>query len=155
MLQNNTISLPYDVTKNSRPTRHERHLNQLLNIAAAIEEPVGKARLAASIVMYNSVIAYGISQYKTHPLQSRFSSNSEAISLHAEICAIKNALRTIDLSDLSKCTLYIARSKYSDQDRTSIIPGLAKPCSGCMRAIATFGIKKVIYTLDNSGWTTI
>lgn len=155
MLQRSSISLLSVDKKPSQLSRHDRHLNQLLNIAAAIEEPVGKARLAASIVQYNSVIAYGISQYKTHPLQSRFSSNSEAISLHAEICAIKNALRTINLSDLSKCTLYIARSKYFDQDRTSVIPGLAKPCSGCMRAIATFGIKKVIYTLDNSGWATI
>lgn len=155
MLQNTLISLPYAETKSSPVTRHERYLNQLLDIAMAIEEPVGSSRIAASIVLHKHVIAYGISQYKTHPLQSRFSSNSEAIYLHAEICAIKNALRTINLSDLLKCTLYIARTKYTDETKQAIVQGIAKPCCGCSRAIATFGIKKVVYTLDNQGWETI
>ncbi len=152
----NVIQFPINSIEHGKPiNRHERYLNELFKIASAIEEPVGSSRIAAAVVLHNKIISYGFCQYKTHPLQSKFSRNSSAIYLHAETCAIKNALRNIELPDLLKCTLYIARAKYSDEHKTNFIQGLAKPCCGCSRAIATFGIKKVVYTLDNDGWETV
>lgn len=132
--------------------RHSRYIDQLVTMATAIEDAVGSSRIAAAIVMHNKVVSYGLCQYKTHPLQSKFSRNDLAIYLHAETCAIKNALRSLELPDLLKCTMYIARAKYTDENKTRFTQGLAKPCCGCARAIATFGIKRVVYSLDNEGW---
>lgn len=136
--------------------RHYKYIADLFNVALAIEEPVGSSRIAAAIVMHNKIVSYGISQYKTHPLQKRYASNPLAIYLHAEICAIKNALNAgLKSEDLLKCTLYIARAKYTDETKKYITQGLAKPCVGCARAIVAFNLKNVIYTLDNQGIETI
>lgn len=133
-------------------SRHTKHIHTLFTKAATLGE-VGNSRVAASIVMYNRIIAFGINQYKTHPLQKKFGKNNQCVHLHAEICAIKNALRFIQKSDLLNCTLYIARAKYQDETKQQFIHGLAKPCAnGCERAIETLGIKKVVYTIDGHGW---
>lgn len=136
-------------------SRHNKHINNLFKLAATLGE-VGNSRVAASVVMYNKVIAIGYNQYKTHPLQKKYGKNKMCTHLHAEICAIKNALRYIQLSDLVNCTLYIARAKYRDETKEQVIHGLAKPCvNGCERAISAFGIKRVIYTLDGEGWKIV
>jgi deoxycytidylate deaminase len=59
--------------------------------------------------------------------------------------AIFNALKVVDVGDLRKSTLYVARAKIQD---TTPVCALSKPCSGCMKAIRFYGIKKVVYTLD-------
>jgi tRNA(Arg) A34 adenosine deaminase TadA len=82
-------------------------------------------------------------------MQAMFSTHDEAIHLHAEICAIKNALRTIDQAELSKATLYVARAKYDGCARAKVIQGMAKPCCGCSRALNHYGISRIMYTLDN------
>ncbi len=89
---------------------------------------------------------------KSSPLQAKYATNKDlSIYLHAEISAIKNALRQIDVEDFKKVSLYVCRVKY-DILTNSIVYGLAKPCSGCMRAIFEFDIKKVYYTLETEGW---
>jgi hypothetical protein len=108
-----------------------------------------RARLAACLVYKNNIISYGINQMKSHPFQARFSRNSESIYLHAETDCIKNALRIIDINEISKSTLYICRIKYCDTSKKQLIWGLSKPCNGCAKAIATFNIKNVVYTCDN------
>jgi tRNA(Arg) A34 adenosine deaminase TadA len=75
--------------------------------------------------------------------------NQDSIYLHAEIDAIKNALRLITQDQLAKCDIYIVRIKHPDNGSSSWVEGLAKPCSGCMRAITSFGLKKVFWTEDN------
>ena len=84
---------------------------------------------------------------RTHPFQDKYKKNEHAIFLHAEVHAIRNALNHLRVDDLSKATLYIHRVKRSD-DNTRWIQGLAKPCSGCKRAIVQFNLKKVVYSLD-------
>jgi len=44
---------------------------------------------------------------KSHPFQKRWAPHPEAIYTHAEIDAIRNALKRDE--DLTRCTLYIAR----------------------------------------------
>ena len=129
-------------------TKHKKKLFNLLKTLALSGEKVANAQLAAAIVYKNEIIAFGQNQYKTHPFQSRFSKNENAIFLHAETCAIYNALKKLSLEEISKTTLYVLRIK---SDKTT---GTSKPCSGCMQCIATFGIKHVYYTEDNANGFT-
>jgi len=87
---------------------------------------------------------------KSHPFQKTYAKHKEAIYIHAEVDAIKNALnQRIDLDIISRSTLYICRQKIIDKKWT---PGIARPCSGCQRCIAAFDIKEVIYSLDDFGY---
>jgi tRNA(Arg) A34 adenosine deaminase TadA len=113
----------------------------LENVIEASDHP--KFRMAAAIVLRNKIISFGYNRMKTHPLQAKYGSNSESIYLHAEISAIKNALKVISVSELKKCDMYVFRQRKMNGRYEH---ALAKPCSGCMRAIVEFGIKNVIYT---------
>jgi tRNA(Arg) A34 adenosine deaminase TadA len=119
-------------------------MNTLAKIAEANDE-YPRARLAAAIVRNNKIVSVGINRMKTDPLQARFGKNKDAIFLHAEIHAIKNSLRDIDVEDLKDCIMYICRVKRP-KSKTPYEWAIAKPCEGCNRAIAEFGLKRVIYT---------
>jgi tRNA(Arg) A34 adenosine deaminase TadA len=108
-------------------------------------ECVGNQTLAACVVKRNKIISFGHNKNKTHPLQNKFNKHPQAIYLHAEIDAIKNALKRASVEDLVGSTLYIVRTKKDGSE------GLAKPCSGCMQAIESFNIGKVIYTTNAQG----
>ena len=133
-----------------RNDRDSRIINNLFRLAQDIE-PVKSSRLAACIILKNSVLGYGFSQMKSHPFQAEFAKNPDAIFLHAETDAIKNALKRASQDDVSKATLYIARAKIDHRTRKWIY-GMAKPCIGCARAIATFDISNVVYTLDGEDY---
>ena len=145
--------------------RHLKHMNRLFKIAEAVE-PVGAAKLASAIVINNKEVAFGFNSWKTQPLQKRFSSNAEngqgvpsartraraqgryipndKSCGHAEIMAIKNSLRHIEVDDLKRATLYVIRHKSTGW-------GLAKPCTSCQRAIDAFAIKRVVYSCEGVG----
>lgn len=108
-------------------------------------ECVANQTLAACVVKRNKIISFGHNKKKTHPLQNKFNKHPEAIYLHAEIDAIKNALKRVSANELAGSTLYIVRTKKNGSE------GLAKPCKGCMQAIESFGICEVIYTSNNEG----
>lgn len=115
-----------------------------LYIMAQDVSPVSRARIVACLVYKNKIIAYGTNELKSHPMAARFSKHPEAIYLHAEVSAIRNALSRYDPKIIAKSTLYVARAKQtSDGD---FVYGMAKPCSGCSSAISFFGIKTVYYT---------
>lgn len=106
---------------------------------------VGNQTLAACIVKNNKIVSFGHNKNKTHPLQNKFTKHPKALFLHAEIDAIKNSLKRISADDIVGTTLYIARTKKDGSE------GMAKPCKGCMQAIESFGIAKVIYTSGTEG----
>lgn len=96
----------------------------------------------------------GVNNRKTHPVQMRFGKNPDAIHLHAEIECIINHIRKHGEEDLYNSTMFIARSK---QERISHecyvdVMAMAKPCEGCMKALKYYGIKNVIYTIDNDNY---
>lgn len=132
---------------NSFGGRHDKFINILSKVAIAVE-PVRQARIAACLVYKNKIISFGVNQMKSHPFQAMYSKNKESIFLHAETDCIKNALREINVDELTRCTLYVCRMKYETNEKKKFIYGLAKPCPGCERAIATFGINKVYYTVN-------
>ena len=124
----------------------------LINTLAVGSAGVSGTRMAACVVFKHKVVAFGVNKLKSHPFQLRFGKNSDSIYLHAETDAIKNALRFVDVDDLKKSTLYICRiKKISKKDCW----GLSKPCSGCQKAISTFGIKNVIYSNDEGGYSKL
>ena len=70
------------------------------------------------------------------------------IFMHAEIDAIRNALRLITQEQLARCTLHIVRVKRPHNKSTLWRRALAKPCKGCERVIASFGIQDIKWTED-------
>lgn len=124
-------------------------INTLIKVAEANDE-YSSAKLASAIVIRNKIISIGINRKKTDPLQAKYGKNDQAIYLHAELHAIKNALREISLEELKKCTLYVVRVKRPDQNSKKYVFGVAKPCCGCHRAIVEFGIKSIVYTTDKN-----
>lgn len=134
----------------SNPKILDRIFGILTEVAIATPK-VGGARVSAAIVIKNKIISIGVNSMKSSPLQAKYAANKDlSIFLHAEIAAIKHALRHLDVNDFSKSSLYICRMKSLHNDNR-MIPGLAKPCSGCRRAIAEFNIKRTFYSLDNYG----
>lgn len=121
--------------------KHTKRLSELLVIAADMSE-FKKNRHAAAIYIGNRLISIGVNQLKSHPLQAKFGHNEEAIFLHAEIDAIRNALKRVNSLALQRATLYVARSKNGRMR-------LSKPCSGCQKAIIHFNISNVIWTEDD------
>lgn len=135
-------------------SRHTKYLNMLARVAVDIVEPVrSNARLASCIVYQNRVISFGVNEMKSHPFQAKYCKNKEAVYLHAETCAIKNALKELSVEELESATLYVARVKLCEKGK--IVFGLSKPCAGCEHCIKTFNIRKTVYTLDNSGFSTL
>ena len=135
----------------SERRREAKYINYLAKIAETVE-PVAKARIAACLVYQNEIISVGINQLKTHPFQARFGKNKDSIYLHAETSCIKQALKVLTLEDISRCDLYVCRIKYEDKLKERMLFGMAKPCLGCSRAIASFDIRNVFYTLDGDGY---
>ena len=132
---------------------NEGILHTLAKVAEANDD--SNIRFAAAIVYRNKIISVGINHRKSHPLQKKYAKNSEAIFLHAEVHAIKNALREIPVEDLGKCDLYITRVKKPQSFADKFVWGLSKPCPGCARAIAEFRIRKTIYTCDNGNYEVL
>lgn len=118
--------------------RHDKRLKELLVIAEDASD-FHRHKHAASIYIGNRLISIGVNQLKTHPLQKKFGINDDAIYLHAEVDAIRNALKRVSLLDLKYATLYVAKSKAGT-------PKMSKPCAGCQKAIIHFGISNVFWT---------
>jgi tRNA(Arg) A34 adenosine deaminase TadA len=121
--------------------------NETFKLAQSVE-PVRGARIAAAVVRKGKVIFYGYNHKKTHPFQAKFRKHKNAVFFHAEVHAIKNALKSVDVEDLAKCELYIVRAKR-DKSNRKWITGLSKPCSGCQKCIDLFELKNVYYSTEN------
>lgn len=130
-------------------TKRDKYFIDLAFAQAISIEKTGGARVGAAIVLKNKVIAFGQNKNKTHPFQAEYAKRPEALYLHAENDAIKNALKRVSVDDLRKATLYVARAKkIGTTGRGPFVYGLAKPCKGCMGAIGTYELKRVVYTTD-------
>tara|TARA_Y100000310_G_scaffold34476_1_gene32642 strand:+ start:621 stop:1031 length:411 start_codon:yes stop_codon:yes gene_type:complete len=130
--------------------RDFRIIDQLFKLAQDVPA-IGSARFAACIVSGTSFVSYGFNQKKSHPFQAKYAKNVDAIYLHSETDAIKNALKRISPDELEKCSLYITRAKRDEENKRWLY-GLAKPCIGCVAAIDDFDLKRVIYSLDVEGY---
>lgn len=107
-----------------------------------------RGRLVAAVVYKNQIISYGFNSKKSHPFVIPFQKNKDAIYLHAETDAIKNALKMVSVEQLSKCDLYVIRAKQTSPTNKTMVYGISKPCNGCSKCINTFGLRSVIYSTD-------
>lgn len=130
--------------------KRDLRIMKLLRRLAIDNEGVRKRfKLASAIVSKKTIISIGLNEMRTHPLQGKFKKNNDALFLHAEIAAIANALNHMDKEDLRGSTLMVYRVKRkSSNNHRDWIDGLAQPCEGCMSAIVSFGIKRVIYSTN-------
>jgi len=119
-------------------------LDKMFELAQNVHQ-VQSARLAAGLVYKNHLIAVGINQRKSHPLQAKYSKNESSIFLHAEISCLVSA-QGLAKEYFPKSIMYISRAKY-DLDKQGDIKALAKPCAGCEKALQDFRIGKVIWTV--------
>jgi deoxycytidylate deaminase len=119
-MQNSYPIEPLIFPKIGGTSRHDKYMNMLSKIAIAVE-PVAHARIAACVVYKNEIISFGINQKKSHPFQAIYGTNKESIFLHAETDAIKNALKIISVSELTKASLYICRVKYEACNKNKFI----------------------------------
>jgi deoxycytidylate deaminase len=126
---------------------HEGIFNTLRVLAEDVA-PIKSSRMTAAIVRGKDIISLGANQMRTHPFQAKFGKNPESLFWHAETNAIYNALRVMDVEGLKKADLYVCRVKYFSTKREQFIFGSAKPCAGCAKCIADFGIKRVFYTTE-------
>jgi deoxycytidylate deaminase len=109
----------------------------------------GRVRMAAGIIYKKQILATGVNQMKTHPLMMEENGYRPGqIFLHAEVDAIRNALRFISVEQLEQTELRVIRVKRPHIGSKKWIHGLAKPCPGCSQVIANFGINNVKWTTD-------
>lgn len=104
--------------------------------------------MAAGIVYKRQLIATGVNQPKTHPLMLTEGYREDQRFRHAEVDAIRNALRLITAEQLKRCELHIVRVKRPYIGSKTWVHGLAKPCAGCANVIENYGIKQVFWTED-------
>lgn len=108
-----------------------------------------KTSVVAAIVNRKTIVSFGFNQRKTHPLQAKYAKNEHAIFLHAEIDAIRKAMKRG--ADLTKCDLYIMRTKHTGpKPGDPITTAMARPCAGCQEAIADMGFRAIYYSTEGS-----
>lgn len=110
-----------------------------------------KSPIASALVYRGNVISFGINQMKTHPYQRKYGRNTESIFWHAETNALYIADKKLHFDKFDKSVIYVVRTKWDGTDKKNLINGLAFPCEGCIRCIKNYGIKSIIYTLDQIG----
>lgn len=119
----------------------KRYIDMLSKHAERLS-PVDNSQHAAAVVIGKRMVGFGTNSYKSHPFANKYSAREGAVYLHAETSAIKDALRTVSVEELSRATLYVVRVKKNGEI------AMSKPCKGCERCIDDFGIKSVVYTTD-------
>lgn len=126
----------------------KRLFDTLFTLAQDHNEGI-RTSVVAAIVNRKTIVSFGFNQRKTHPLQAKYAKNEHAIFLHAEIDAIRKALKRG--ADLTKCDLYIMRAKHTGPKfGDPVVCALARPCSGCQRCIGDMGFRNVYYSTENS-----
>lgn len=110
----------------------------------AKKNPTDLNKMAAVIAKGRKIIGIGYNSRKTHPLMLKFAEadNELKTCLHAEIDAIRQALRQYDEEELQGASIYIARVLKNGET------AMAKPCNVCQKALEAYGICAVYWT-DN------
>ena len=120
----------------------ENHLYYMNILEKVLEgcDYVGRARVAACIVHKGEIISIASNSFKTHPFQKKYGKNPHCVYWHGETRAIFEASKILSEKEMSKCTLYVCRLRYTSSMSSKSSWGIAKPCSGCMRAIVDYGV---------------
>lgn len=114
--------------------------------SAALESDF-KIKVGAIAVYGGKIVASCYSQNKTHPLQRKYNQyrdfKQEGLvfdKLHAEIGLLAQ-IKKLDI-DMRNVSVYVYRICRCREH------GMARPCSGCMKALLDAGIVHVYYSTD-------
>ncbi len=105
-----------------------------------------RIQIGAVIARKNTILAVGVNQLKSHPLQKKFNKKRFNVedtcqhSIHAEMDALTKVHRQ---EDLAKATIYIFRRNNEG------ILAVSRPCPACLSMIRSTNIKKMYYTIEN------
>ena len=94
-------------------------------------------RVGAVIKKKGQIIGVGYNSKKTHPIMQRFNPKK---TLHAEIAAMINT----GLNNVEKSTIYVVRIARNGDYR------LSRPCQSCFLLMEKYGVKKVIWSTNDS-----
>jgi tRNA(Arg) A34 adenosine deaminase TadA len=89
----------------------------------------------AVLVHRGKIVGKGFNKYVFHS-----SNNKDTFSVHAEVCAIENALLKVPLEEVKKCDLVIIRVNRNGDFLNSC------PCKKCQQYIKNIGIKTTYYS---------
>jgi deoxycytidylate deaminase len=132
------------IVRQKRRLMINAHFNRFFHYAFDVIQARDKGRLeyslAAVLVSGGRVLSIGTNQQRSCELVQAFRKNSWN-NLHAECAAILKVRRKIDLTG-SK--IYVARITPSNKI------SCAAPCEMCLDVIRAYGIKRVIYTIDEN-----
>ena len=124
-----------------------RHIDMALSFARSYEhDPSLPAVVTAMIISGGRVLSVGYNSRANSGLQERYKTNPHCNSVHAEVDAILNVRRKIDLTG-SKVVV-VRRLKYDTAKNPFL--ALAKPCTMCQAVLYSYGIKRALYTISNN-----
>jgi len=78
-------------------------------------------------------------------LQRRYRVNPYCCSIHAEVAAVLNVRRKIDLTGAK---IVVVRRTRNDSPTNPHL-GIARPCPMCQAVLYSYGIKRALYTITN------
>lgn len=124
-----------------------RHIDMALSFARShTHDSSLSAFVTAMIVSGGRVLSVGYNSRANSGLQERYKTNPHCNSIHAEVDAILNVRRKIDLSG----SKIIVVRRLKNDDIENPILALAKPCPMCQAVLYSYGIRKAIYTINNN-----
>ena len=127
--------------------KHTKYLSALENKVITFSKTYN-VRMGALLVHRNKIISYGKNDFKTDPFQAKYADHEWRVHIHAEVNAVKKALKQISIDEIKDSTLYVVRMKQNPFDK-KFIWGMARPCKSCQMCLAAFGISKVVYTTED------
>ena len=124
-----------------------RHIDMAMSFARSYSHDTSlPAVVTAMIISGGRVLSVGYNSRANSGLQERYKTNPHCNSVHAEVDAILNVRRKIDLTG-SKIVV-VRRLKYDTANHPYL--ALAKPCTMCQAVLYSYGIKRAMYTISNN-----
>lgn len=119
-------------------------INRIMKVAyKATFKSAHDQPMAAVLVKGNRILSVGINQTeKTHPEQKERVGRTGRIVSSKKIHAELDALIGADYANIRGSTIYVVRRKKNMDF------GLARPCASCEALLKSYGIKKVVYSIN-------
>jgi len=115
------------------------HQKYYFNIAANIAKSSNMFQKHGAIIVYKkNIIASGYNSYSYN--------NKKHFSIHAEIIAINNAIKSYNKEIVRDSKLYIVR--IAPETKSEYLLKYSKPCLNCQKYINKFNIKKIFYSTN-------
>lgn len=99
----------------------------------------GLPKIGAVLETTDRRLFFGQNQRKTHPFQARWGRTEHHVYLHAEIDALRHAVTSGCQPGTFKA-IYVSRIGKHGESR------LARPCEGCMAALAAFQVNNIYWS---------